>query len=76
MRGCRGEFGVSETDVQLTAMSRFMDLEMMMNFNAIERDTEGWKALFEKADPRLMLKNIVTPQGSAQSVMEVVLKQD
>ena len=49
---------------------------MMMNYNAVERDTEGWKALFEKADPRLVLKDIATPPGSAQSVMEVVLKQD
>ena len=49
---------------------------MMMNFNAIERDTEGWKSLFKKADPRLVLKNIVTPPGSAQSVMEVVLKEN
>ena len=56
--------------------ARAMDMEMMLAYNAVERDIEGWKSLFEKADPRLELKNIVTPPGSAQSVMEIVLKQD
>ena len=56
-------------------MCRAMDLEMMLGFNAVERDLEGWKLLFEKADPRLVLKKIVTPPGSAQSIMELVLKQ-
>ena len=53
---------------------RFMDMEMMMYYNASERDMEGWKALFAKTDERLHLKSIVTPPGSAQSVMELVLK--
>lgn len=47
---------------------------MMLGFNALERDKYGWIALFKRADPRLVLKRIVTPPGSAMSVMEVVLQ--
>ncbi len=50
-----------------------MDMEMMLNFNAVERDLEGWKELFAKADSRLKLQKVVTPPGSAQSVMELAL---
>jgi hypothetical protein len=50
-----------------------MDLEMMMCYNAVERDLEGWNALFGKADRRLRLQSVVTPPGSAQSVMELAL---
>ena len=46
---------------------------MMLVYNAVERDLEGWKALYAKADERLKLKSVVTPSGSAQSVMELVL---
>ncbi len=50
-----------------------MDMEMMLTYNAIERDLEGWKALFAKADKRLKLQSVTTPPGSAQSIMELVL---
>lgn len=49
-------------------------MEMMLCYNAVERDIEGWKALFAKADNRLKLQNMVTPPGSSQSVMELVLE--
>ncbi len=49
-------------------------MEMMMSFNAVERDLEGWGALLMKADGRLQIQNVVTPPGSAQSVLEIVLK--
>ena len=45
-------------------------MEMMLVYNAVERDLEGWKALYAKAG--LKLKSIVTPHGSAQSLMELV----
>ena len=48
-------------------------MEMMMGFNAVERDLDGWKELFAKAESRLKLQNVVTPPGSAQSVMDLVL---
>ena len=50
-----------------------MDMEMMVTYNAVERDLQGWKALFAKADHRLKLQKVVTPAGSAQSIMELVL---
>ncbi len=46
-------------------------MEMMLVYNAVERDLEGWKALYAKVG--LNLKSVVTPHGSAQSVMELVL---
>lgn len=47
---------------------------MMVNFNSAERDLEAWNLLFEKADPRLKIKNIVKPEGSALSFIEVGLE--
>ena len=51
-----------------------MDLEMMTNFNASERELEDWKKLFSRADPRLVLQSVATPSGSVMSVMELVLE--
>jgi len=50
-------------------------MEMMITYNAVERDLEGWKALFAKADKRLKLQRITTPRGSAHSLMELVLDE-
>ncbi len=61
-------------DLKLIIVDRVMDMEMMISFNAVERDLEGWKELCAKADQRLKIKNVVTPPGSAQSVMEIVLE--
>ena len=52
-----------------------MDMEMMICYNAVERDLDGWKGLLAKADERLKLQRVVTPPGSAQSVMEFVLER-
>lgn len=54
---------------------RIMDLEMMTTFNAKERERADWEALFNAADARLKLKGVVRPEGSAQSVMEVVFEE-
>ncbi|KAK4948208.1 hypothetical protein LTR66_014137 [Elasticomyces elasticus] len=53
---------------------RTMDMEMMLNFNAVERDLESWKALFAKVHRRLRLLQVVTPPGSAQSIMELAME--
>jgi hypothetical protein len=50
-----------------------MDMEMMLSFNGIERDLKGWESLFAQVDKKLKLKSVVTPSGSSQSVMELVL---
>lgn len=57
----------------LVGFLRIMDMEMMMTYNGVERDLEGWKALFVSADRRLKLQNVATPPGSAHSIMELVL---
>lgn len=50
---------------------RIMDMKMM-TFNAKERELEGWIKLFAGADPRLRLKYVTKPPGSANSILEVV----
>lgn len=57
------------------AIARFMDMEMMITLNAVERDLEGWKSLFAQVDKKLKLQNVVTPPGSSQSIMELVMKE-
>ena len=52
---------------------RTMDLMVLLLFNAKERDYDQWDELFKAADPRLKIKNVVTPPGSIMSFMEVVL---
>ena len=46
-------------------------MEMMVTYNAVERDLAGWKALFAMAHHGLELRSLVTPKGSAHSIMEL-----
>jgi hypothetical protein len=62
-------------EANLCGDNRVMDMEMMICYNAVERDLSGWKALFAKADRRLTLESVITPPGSAQSIMSLVLKE-
>ena len=50
-------------------------MEMMICYNSGERELEGWKTLFKKAEPGLKLLNTIRPPGSVMSVMEVVLEE-
>lgn len=51
---------------RLTPLCRsIMDIGMMLNFNAVERDLEGWNDLFASADKMLKLQQISTPPCSA-----------
>ncbi|KIX06362.1 uncharacterized protein Z518_04338 [Rhinocladiella mackenziei CBS 650.93] len=54
---------------------RVMDLEMMTNFNAKERDLDDWRNLFVKADPRLKVVKVVKPPGSVNSIIEAALEE-
>jgi hypothetical protein len=59
-------------------IERFMrtqDLQMMTLTNAKERDREQWVDLFKAVDPRLAIKNIVLPPGSAMAIIEVVIQE-
>jgi hypothetical protein len=59
-------------------IERFMrtqDLQMMTLTNAKERDKEQWVDLFKAVDPRLTIKNIVLPLGSAMAIIEVVIQE-
>lgn len=51
---------------------RTQDLHMHMLFQAKERELGDWKALLGEVDGRLRLVNVVKPEGSLQSVLEVV----
>ncbi|RAL08884.1 sterigmatocystin 8-O-methyltransferase [Aspergillus homomorphus CBS 101889] len=49
--------------------ARQMDLLMMGQFNAYERDAEDWHALIHRVDPRFRLLGIDTPVGSHFSII-------
>ena len=56
-------------------LMRAMDLAMGMMFNAKEREMHEWTAIIEAADPRLKVKNVVTPRGSTLSMIEVIIDE-
>lgn len=59
-------------------IERFMraqDLQMLTLTNAKERDAEQWNELMKATDPRLQIKSITLPPGSAMAIIEVVLEE-
>jgi hypothetical protein len=59
-------------------IERFMraqDLQMLTLTNAKERDHEQWTELMRMTDPRLQIKSITLPPGSAMAIIEVVLEE-
>lgn len=48
-------------------------MEMMVQFNALEREARDWENLIKKADPRMQITSIHKPPRSANSVIEIVL---
>lgn len=60
------------------SIERFMraqDLQMLTLTNAKERDAEQWNDLMKATDPRLRIKSITLPPGSAMAIIEVVLEE-
>lgn len=51
-----------------------MDLDMMVDFCAKERDIDDWVRLFNQADPELELESIYTPQGTTTNMSMLILK--
>ena len=51
---------------------RNMDLDVMSITGGKERQIEDWEDLFRSVDPKLIVKNVNQPAGSALGVMEVV----
>jgi hypothetical protein len=49
-----------------------LDMQMMVCMNSLERTAEEWEALFQKADERLVLRNVNQQPGVAFAVIEVV----
>lgn len=54
---------------------RAQDLQMLTLTNAKERDAEQWSRLMKETDPRLRIKSITMPPGSAMAIIEVVLEE-
>jgi predicted secreted hydrolase len=52
-----------------------MDLEMMTNFNAKERDLDDWRSLFTRSDPKLMMVKVSRPSGRVNSGTEAALEE-
>jgi 6-hydroxytryprostatin B O-methyltransferase len=63
-----------EVPMYRESLLRVRDLTMMQVFNSSERSMEDWTELFENVDRRVKVKNLVQPQGSNMSVMELVLE--
>ncbi|KAK7917835.1 hypothetical protein PG985_011443 [Apiospora marii] len=51
--------------------ARAMDLNMTATFNGLERTAKDWKSLFQAADSRFVLQEIIQPKGSALSLIDV-----
>ncbi|KAI9838008.1 MAG: hypothetical protein M1819_006162 [Sarea resinae] len=51
---------------------RSLDMQMMSSLNACERTLPMWEELFQQADKRFKLANVVTPPGSAVSILDFV----
>jgi hypothetical protein len=49
-------------------------MEMMVQFNALEREAIDWEDLIKKADPRLRIFRIHKPARSANSIIEIGLE--
>lgn len=56
----------------LTDEIRAVDLVMLSEFNARERELPDWKMLFEEADHRFRFKDVVYPKNSALAILEAV----
>ena len=59
-------------NVEAERTLRRMDMEMMQMFSGREREMEDWADLFKSADPKLIVRNVNQPVGSALGFMEVV----
>ena len=44
-------------------------------FNGAERTRAQWTGLLEKADERFVIENIIRPEGSTMSIIEVVWRK-
>ena len=53
-------------------MLRARDMTMLEVFNSLERDEEDWRQLLATADPRLTLRSIREPKGSALALLDVI----
>jgi 6-hydroxytryprostatin B O-methyltransferase len=49
-------------------------MEMMVQFNALEREAHDWEDLIKRADPRMRIQSIHKPARSANSIIEIVLE--
>ncbi|KAJ9605325.1 hypothetical protein H2200_009982 [Cladophialophora chaetospira] len=54
--------------------ARILDMEMMMTYNSLERDEDGWQSLLKQADPRLELRSVKKIPGNILAVLEVGLR--
>lgn len=49
-------------------------MEMMVQFNALEREAPDWDNLIKKADPRMRIQSIHKSARSANSIIEIALE--
>ncbi|KAM3065297.1 hypothetical protein ACMFMG_004318 [Clarireedia jacksonii] len=57
------------------ALFRARDMTMLQSFNSCERDLRDWEDLVTHADERFQIVNVVRPQGSLMSLIEIALRE-
>lgn len=67
------EAGLGPTGA-ITRLNVGIDLQMLAVLNAFERTKEEWISLFQKADPRFVLKSCIQPVGNCAAVMDWALE--
>lgn len=58
---------------QKERVMRAQDMQMMVQYGSQEREMEDWEELFSSVGLRVC--STETPKGSADTIMEVVLKE-
>lgn len=49
-------------------------MEMMVQFNALERELRDWERLIKTADSRMRIERIQKPTRSANTFIEIVVE--
>ncbi|KAF7190671.1 O-methyltransferase bik3, partial [Pseudocercospora fuligena] len=72
------EFVLPKPGNMLSVEERFFrlyDINMMVLFNAMERDLAAWEGILQRADRRLKVKAVSRPLGSSYSLIDVMLEE-
>lgn len=55
-------------------MHSVLDLQMLTEFNSLERSRQDWEALIKEVDERCVVGSILARPGALQSIIEIIVK--